>query len=247
MMTGRTSIAAAAFVTVACCAIAAADVSVDYTVDAGGNNPDGPAGLAANAVWSIDGNQLEIFVRNTSSSVPLGAQAADSLLVSLAFNLGGDVTIVSGDIAEISAGSTGLGAWDALGEGDSVADQWLWTNHFGGDLLGTYAQVISTSNGQGNGDSWSFAGQLNPNVGGPYGGIAASPALIDVPGSQPAISDTARFSLTLSHVLNDTQLAAIANSSVIEYGSDFQYLSVPSPAVLPAMVLGLFVRRRSRR
>ena len=37
-----------------------------------------------------------------------------------------------------------LVAFAGRGPGDSVAEQWLWTNDFGSDLLANYAQIIST-------------------------------------------------------------------------------------------------------
>jgi len=228
-----------------------ATLIVDYTLDAGGSNPNPLNGLAAQATWRAEGTTLTITLRNTSTGVPIGADVADSLLVSLAFDLGEGISITGGIHAILGIGSTGLGAWSGLVAGDSVADQWLWTNDGGGDLLESFANIISTSNGQGAGDTFSFTGVANPNVGGPFGGIAAAPPLLAVPGSQQAVTDSIEFRLTLNAVLTQSQLAAIAGAAVVEFGSDYQYLGVPAPGALPLLVIGgvpfLARRRRERR
>jgi hypothetical protein len=239
-----------AFATVACLtAPGLAGFVVEYDTDAGGNNPDPLNGLSASSSWEISGNSLTIALTNTSTGAPAGAEAADSLLVSLGFNLVDGVSIVSGNAAVIGAGSTGLGAWDDLGAGDSVAEEWLWTNEFGGGLLAPYSQVISTSSGQSGGIAWGFDGSMNPKVNGPYGGIAADPPTLPVPPSKKAVSDTIVFSLTLSDSLSASQLALVAESSMVEFGSDFQYLTnnpVPAPAAMPLLALGVMRRRRRR-
>ena len=214
---------------------------VKTVTDVGG---DGPGGLANEAGDVIT---YSIVVTNTSTGVPSGAEVADSLLVSLGFNLVDGVVIVSGNSAVIGASSIGLGAWASLGAGDSVADQWLWTNDGGGDLLESFSQVISTSMGQGGGDTVSFNGVASPNVGGPFGGIAATPPIINVPAMQPAVSNSIEYQLTLSAVLSHAQLQQIANGSIVEYGSDYQYLVVPTPGSLSLLVIASIVARTRRR
>jgi hypothetical protein len=220
--------------------------TVHYTVDAGGTNENPLNGMSAAATFDLVGTQLTILMENTSTGVPVGALAADSLLASLGFNLVDDVHIVSGDSALIGPGSYGVGSWDGLFEGDDVGDEWLWTNDFGGDGLSTYAQIISTSQGQGGGSTWSFNGEPDPVVSGPFGGMAADPPLIEILIDQPAVSDSIRFTLTLSGSLSDAQLEAIANDSMVEFGSDYQYLAVPSPAALPALLVAVIFPRRRR-
>lgn len=219
-------------------------VVVNYTVDAldAGLSLEG---LSAQAEFSISGTELTVILSNTSTGTPLGAEVSDSLLTSLAFDLDA-AQIVNGSSALIASGSQGLGAWSGLGPGANVGDQWLWTNDNGGDYLKAFTQVISTSNGQGGGTTQSFNGVLNPNVGGPFGGIAADPIAIGVPKSQRAVSDAIVFTLTLSDSLSEATLADIAASSVVEFGSDYRYIAVPAPASAFALLAIFGVRRRRR-
>lgn len=220
-----------------------ADMIVNYTVDAGGHNTEPLAGLAAQATFHLEGVQLTILLANTSTGVPASFQAGDSLLVSLGMNLPG-VNIYTGDAAVIGPGSLGLGAWSGRTAGDSVAEEWLWTNDFGGDLLATYRQIISTSSGQGGGTTTRFDGNSG-SVDGPYGGMTANPPLITIPPNKPAVNNSIRFDLTLTGTLSADQLRAVAESSIVEYGSDARYLVVPEPSALGLLILGaLFPRRR---
>lgn len=227
------------------CSTTQASFVVDYTIDVGGKNTSGSTGLSARSTWVIDGNQLSILLENTSTALPAGFGTADSLLVSLAFNLDNQ-SIVSGNTAEIGLGSIGLGDWSALAAGDSVADQWLWTNGSGGDLLTDFTQIISTSMGQNNSSHLDFNG-LPASVDGPFGGIAAAPPLLAISGNQQAVSSSIVFNVTLSGTLSEGQLEAIATSSWVEFGSDFQYLAVPGPGTLPIlMTLSMVFRSRRR-
>jgi hypothetical protein len=228
-------------------ASAQASYVVTYTIDAGGSSHDPLNGLSAAAEFSIDGTQFTITLSNTSTGVPSGADVSDSLLVSLAFDLLDGITIVSGDSAQIGAGAVGLGAWSGEGPGFDVGEEWLWTNDGAGDLLETSSQVISTSQGTGSGTTVSFNGEPNPNVKGPFGGIAASPPLLDVPLSKAAVSNSIEFNLTLSGTLSEQQLRTIARDSIVEFGSDYRYLVVPAPGALWLVVIAAAGRRtRSR-
>jgi hypothetical protein len=220
---------------------------VQYTFDVGGSNTQPLNGLAASAEFSLAGTELTIILRNTSTGVPNGAEVSDSLLVSLAFDLLDGITIVSGDTAEIGAGSTGLGAWGGQGSGFNVGDEWLWTNDGAGDVLETFSQVLTTSQGTGGGTAVSFNGEVGPNVSGPFGGIAAAPPPIDVPPSKPAVSNTIEFKLTLSGTLSESQLGEVARGSVVEFGSDYQYMAVPAPGALWLLSFVLAPSRKRRR
>jgi hypothetical protein len=227
---------------------APAGLIVDYGVDVGGSNGQALNGLAASAEFEIDGLELTITLSNTSTGVPSGAEVSDSLLVSLAFDLPDGIVIVSGDTAVIAAGSHGLGSWAGEGPGFDVGDEWAWTNDGAGDLLEVFSQVITTSQGMGGGARMGFNGDSHPNVKGPFGGMAASPPHVSVPRSKPAVSDSIEFTLTLSDTLSASQLLTMAGNSVVEFGSDYQYLGVvPTPGTLGLLAVALFVGRRSRR
>lgn len=221
-----------------------AGVIVDYVVDAGGNNTDPLNGLAARATFDISGHQLLIQLENTSTGVPAGFSAAEQLVVSLGLNLPVGVAFASGDSAVIGAGSHGLGAWSARGAGDSVAEQWLWSNSFGGDLLAAYRNIVTTSSGLPAG-SVGFGGH-NSSVGGPYGGIAPNPLHLAIPPNQPAVRSRIDFTLTLTGTLSAAQLAEVAQGSMVEFGSDARYLRVPEPSSLLLVLAPLagLVRRR---
>lgn len=229
-------------------ATASASITVNHDEAALGSAP--LDGLSAASTWTLNGKTLMITVRNTSTSAPTFAnEMADALAVSLAFDLG-DRSIMSGDSALIASGAYGLGTWSDRVAGDSVAEQWIWTNDFGGDQLELFPQVISTSNGQGGGSVTSFDGLfesplLDANVQGPWGGIASKSLLGTVPGNQFAVSDGITFTLQLSSVIDEATLAMIAEGSVIEFGSDFRYAGVPAPGALGLLALaGLAGRRR---
>jgi hypothetical protein len=217
---------------------------VDYTQDLGGGSLDG---LAARATFDIVGTELTVLLENTSTGAPVGFEVSDSLLVSVAFNLTGGVHIVNGESALIGPGSVGLGRWSDRAAGDAVNEEWAWTNDGAGDELEAFAQGLSTSNGFGSGTHTRFDGVQGGGVSGPFGGIAAAPPVIDVPGPQRAVSNSILFTLTLSGTLSDADLATIANTSIVEYGSDARYVMVPGPSVLALLLLaGLGARRRSR-
>ncbi len=223
-------------------ASARADLIVDYIHDAGGSSSAPLNGLAARATFGIEGTQLSILLENTSTGVPDGFAVADSLLVSIGFNLPDGVWIAQGNAALIGPGSVGLGLWSSRTAGDSVGEEWIWTNGSGGDLLQNYAQVISTSAGHGGGPVTRFDGGSG-TVGGPFGGIAANPPLLQVPGTQPAVSNAISFDLTLNAALSETELLAVAHTGIVEFGSNARYL-VPEPTSLFALLLGIAVVSR---
>lgn len=226
---------------------AQADVVVDYVIDAGGKNTYGTEGLSARGTFSITDDTLTILLENTSTSAPFGFEVSDSLLVSLGFDLG-DAYIVSGDSAVVGPGSSGLGAWESFTAGTSVAEEWLWTNDGGGDQLHAFQQVISTSMGTGGPERTDFNGD-RAKVNGPFGGIAALEPVIEVPKRQRAVSNSIMFQITLNETISVADLRDIALGSVVEFGSDWQYMSaIPSPGALALLaVAGLCVRRRRPR
>lgn len=219
-------------------------ITATYSVDAGGSNANPLNGLAAMATFETSGNTLNILLKNTSTGMPAGFDTAASLLVSLGMSLPTGFSILSGNTAVVGPGSTGISQWSGLTSGSSVANEWAWTNSGGGDLLVPYKQVISTSSG--NQSLTHFTGGSG-GLGGPYGGIAASPLLANIPGTQRAVSNSIAFSLTLSGALSDQQLSEVANSSIVEFGSDVRYLKVPEPASMALLGLGALLFSRGPR
>ncbi|MFH1747119.1 MAG: PEP-CTERM sorting domain-containing protein [Planctomycetota bacterium] len=227
-----------------CTPPALSSVVVCYSVDMGGNNTEPLDGLAARGTFELSGTSLIIYLENISTGMPASFDVGDSMLVSLGMNLPG-VDFASGDAAVIAGGSTGIGAWSDRTAGDSVAEQWIWTNDFGGDFMEAYQHVISTSSGQGGGTSTRFDG-LSGTVNGPSGGMATELPLLNVPGSWPAVSHSIRYELTLTDTLTESQLQEVADASIVEFGSDARYLGVPEPATMIMLVIGglLYGRRR---
>jgi hypothetical protein len=222
--------------------LATADVIMDYTLDAGGASQGPLNGLAARAAFAIDGTHLSVLLENTSTGVPDGFDSAASLLVSLGINLPG-ADILSGDAAVIAPGAIGIGAWSDRLAGDSVGEQWVWTNDFGGDLMDGWRQVLSTSEGQ-SGPVTRFDGGSG-SVDGPFGGIAAAPPIISIPANKPAVSNAILFELTLTAPLSEAQLQTAAHASIVEFGSDERYLTpTPEPSALALLAVAGLLRRR---
>lgn len=223
---------------IVCASLANASIIVDYTNSIGGSSFGPLNGLSARATFEVSGTSLDILLENTSTGAPADFDGADGLLVSLAFDLPDGVAIASSTAAVIGPGSQGLGAWSDREPGDSVAEEWVWTNNGSGDLLSGWSQVITTSNGTGAGTPAAFG--ATTNVSGPYGGIAAAPPLFNVPGSQRAVSNGIAYSLTLTAPVTEAQLYAGVMEGVVEFGSDRRYLSTPEPTSL----VGLLALRR---
>ena len=225
-------------------AAARADIVVDFSEDAGGEVAGPLSGLAARATFDVAGTHLSVLLENTSTGVPRGFDVSDSLLVSLGMNLPG-ADMLNGNAAVIGPGSLGLGSWSKRVAGDSVGEQWLWTNDYGGDLLESFRNVISTSEGEGGGKTHRFDGGTG-TVGGPFGGIAAKPPLIGIPKKQSAVSNSIRFDLTLNHGLTEKQLQSAAEHAIVEFGSDARYLQVPEPPSAAIAGVGVLLLRRRR-
>ncbi len=220
--------------------VAHATVTIDYTADAVTSGGD-VAGLSARATFELSGTTLDILLQNTSTGAPMGFTSADALLVSLALDL--PTTYVSGDLAQIAAGSIGFGAWSTRNPGDSVADEWKWGNDGAGDFLASFSQVITTSNGGVGGDA-RFTGGGSGTVNGPSGGIAANPHTVS-PGGLFGAQDTLFFRLTLAQAISESELESAAKAGVVEFGSDARYLTTPEPASVVFMALvGLALLRR---
>ena len=226
--------------------------NVDYTVSGGGSNLNPLNGLAGRGEWNISGNTLTIKLINTSTGAPMGFDGAASLIVSLGFDLPGDVMITVGNSAIVAPGATGINGWSARGANASIGDNWAWTNEYGGDLFAAgqalaRRQLVTTSSGAGGAALARFDG-LTDSIGGPEGGIAADPLTNALSPNFDAVQSAALFTLTLSRGLTQNELEATARSGVLEFGSDVRYVLVPAPASAFALlgVVPLSLRRRRR-
>jgi hypothetical protein len=221
-----------------------AGISVDYTADGGGNNSDPLNGLSARATYELAGTHLTILLENTSTGLPSGFDTAASLLVSLGFNLPDGVMFAAGNSSVIGTGGYGLGQWSGRTAGDSVGEEWVWSNSGSGDLLESYDQILSTHEGAKN--AVRFDGGSG-SIGGPYGGIATDAPLMNIPASQYAVAGSILFDLTLTDTLTAAQLSEAAHGALVEFGSDDRYLSfnpVPTPGSILLGVIGLAMLRR---
>ena len=61
------------------------------------------------------------------------------------------------------------------------------------------------------------------------------------------MSSSILFTLELSDTLSEMQLRDVALGSVVEFGSDYQYLSVPAPGALSMLLVGSLAASRRRR
>lgn len=238
----------AMFCMLACAGAAHAGlVTVDYTTPASGSTVTALNGLSARAEFSLSGRRLTITLRNTSTGVPTGFGAASSLVTSIGFNLPTG-SIVSGQYARIGEDSHGVGAWSNKDEGDSVGNQWAWSNHAGANLMGGYSQVISTVRDTVGSGAKRFDGSTN-SVGTAWGGIGADPLVVNIPGSKEAVSGELVFRITLTGTLTDAELLSLAYHSRIEFGDAAAFLRVnpapaPGAALLGMIGLGLVGRVR---
>jgi hypothetical protein len=250
-MLSRFSLALLSAIVVPTLSATAAVTTVNYTVDAGGNIPGPLNGLRAQASFENSGKDLIVRLTNTSTGVPAGFGVGESFLVSVGFNLPADVSIATAKTALIAPGSFGVASWSGRLAGASVAEEWLWTNDFGGDLMNSgqvnsARQVISTSSGQGGGTSERFDGGTG-TVNGPSGGIVAAPPIVSLPGSSMGVSNSIIFAVTLTRALTDAENNSVAQGSLVEYGSDARYLRVPAPSSSLALIGAALIMGRRRR
>mgnify|MGYP001070776124 CR=1 FL=1 len=205
-----------------------------YTVEAGGSNQNGLGGLAAEATFTVQGRRMHVTLRNTSTAVPDKARVNDVLLSSLAFNLPSDVRVTSGDRAALAADSRGVGAWSTRREHSSVSDGWMWTEGGLGGDLGDFSHAVTTDRNLGDAEAHNFgfgrmrSRDLKDSFGGLISGETAS--LFRFNGRSMAVENSLMFTFTLDQQLTRDALAVIANTAVVEFGDDFQYLESGSPA-----------------
>lgn len=259
MLRFQTTVAMAVAAIVASSAHAGAvSVTRSYSVDAGGKGGAADSGLSAAATFRASGTSFSITLRNTSTSAPSGG-VANALLSTLAFNLPEGVGIASGNGATIAEGSRGIGGWDGREAGDSVAEEWAYTEGGANHMLRDHSHAITTDSKIGRAQQHFFGGAL-PDLRNAFGGLISgeTASLFDFNGRrQHAVESAIVFDFTLTMELTRDQLAAIADSAVAEFGRQFQYLSaaaptnagmvIPLPGAAGLSVLGLGVAASRRR
>jgi len=207
------------------------------------------SGLAAEAEFTLlaGGTQLQVRLRNTSTDVPAGFDAADQLLTGISFDLGapglnaGDPTITGGSIV------TGADSYSInfsvmnVGANADVGGEWGFGNSA---VSGNLFNFIS-----GNAAGTTAFGGPNldgpVNLNGPQAGLVS--AVMPVPLSgMGAIQDEVVATLNLSQAIAD--LSFLSNGVQVEFGSDAAFISVPTPGAAGAMlaVMGVVGMRRRR-
>ncbi|RJP35775.1 MAG: hypothetical protein C4547_08985 [Phycisphaerales bacterium] len=244
--------AAACVAALACAARADITAEADYTVLAGGSAPI--AGLSAHGKFTVSGTTLTVELSNTTPGQAGNQVGAGYILASVGLTLPVDFVNTMSNSAKITAGSVGIGAWSALGAGADVGTAWLWTNLFGGDEMISLKHIISTSQGQGGGDTFSFdwdyhgnpGNNKNPNVNSPWGGMAPPGSTVN--NNVEAVRNSITFVLELNGGMTQLQLDQAVAGSMVEFGSDGTYLVIPAPGAALLATLGLgfvgFTRRR---
>ena len=215
-------------------------------------------GLSATAEFTrINATTLKVVLTNTSTSLPAhmnsGDSAANRLLTSLAFRLPGTVNITGG-----SAVKTAGSVIDNYGNvnGDNLGKEWGWGWNGTGqcceetDPSHAYNDWISTLSA---GTTQFKSGSLDGSgLNGPKWGLASNA----LPSAHESVRNSATFTLNLSGA-GIPDLSFLANSAVVEFGSDAAFLTstlvgppppgAPEPAALLLLGMGIAGWARHRR
>jgi hypothetical protein len=205
-----------------------------------------PSGLSAEVEFTLlDSTHLQIRARNTSTAVPVGFTSSDQILTGISWDFGG-LNAMPGD-ALVVGGSVVIGPtsqsidFDAgsFGPGYNVSGEWGFSNLGNTGLLQNFisAEAAQTT-------PFGGANLDGPtNLDGPQGGIVANPLLVSL-GGLGAIRDEIVATLTINQPLADLRFLA-ANGVRVEFGSDAAFITIPEPATLALLPLGLlgFLRR----
>lgn len=203
--------------------------------------------------------RFSVTLRNTSTSASGTRGVSNALLSTLAFDLPEGVSIASGDGAHIAQGSRGVGGWADRGAGDSVADEWSFTEGGANGMMRDHTTAITTDSKVGRAQSFRFNGQQG-NIRNAFGGLISgeTASLFDFNGRKRyAVESAIVFDFTLTAELTADQLVALADSALAEFGRQYQYLSVdptslgmviplPGTAGLAGVGVSLLAVRRRR-
>lgn len=208
------------------------------------------SGLSAEAEFTLlgGGTQLQVRLRNTSTGVPVGFNAADQLLTGISFDLGapglngGDPTITGGSIVTgASSFSINFSVMN-VGANADVGGEWGYGNS---DVSGNLFNFIS-----GNAAGTTAFGGPNldgpANLNGPQAGLVSAAMPVSL-GGMGAIQDEVIATLNLSQAIAD--LSFLDHGVQVEFGSDAAFIFVPTPGAAGVMLAAMGVvgmrRRRS--
>lgn len=210
------------------------------------NFSDG-SGLSAEAeVQLLNPTTVQIRLRNTSTGVPNGFTAADSLLTGISWDAGhpgfnGDPNIAGGTV-EIGAASMSLNFdTGAYGPGTSLGGEWGFGNMDGTGMLPNF---ISANNAQVT--AFGGANLDGPvSIDGPQGGIAANPLAMSL-GGLGAVQDEIIATLTMTEAITIEDLGTTFR---VEFGSDARFIetNIPGPGALVVLGAGMLAMGRRRR
>jgi len=205
-------------------------------------------GLSAEAeLMLLNPTTLQIRLRNTSTGIPNGFDAAGSLLTTFSWDF--DLPGINPGDNEITGGTIVIGPnsqslnfdTGSYGPGTNVGGEWGFGNM---DGTGALINFISGNAAQ----ATPFGG---PNLDGPVSmdgpqaGLAASPLTISL-GGLGAIQDEVIATVSLSHAILNLA-SVIGNGMRVEFGSNAAFINIPAPGALPALLVGACAGRRRRR
>ncbi|MFU8828982.1 MAG: XDD4 family exosortase-dependent surface protein [Phycisphaerales bacterium] len=212
-----------------------------------------PSGLAARATFTLldAGHTLQIALQNTSFAMPDGIGSGDRLLTSIAFNMGGVNIQGTGSSVFTGANSHTLnfsvgGVSQDYGSNFDVSGEWGYGNNAGvlTGFAGMTNLVSTLSSGTTRFEGANLDGPEGLN--GPQAGLISEAGLDGLDGTG-AIQDEIIIRLNLDGTLSD--LSFLNNGVVVEFGSDYAFLTViplPGAAGMAGLGLALVGSRRRR-
>lgn len=211
---------------------------------------DDGSGLSAEAEFTLlgAGDEIEIRLKNTSTSIPMGFSNSDQILTGLSwdFNVTGypDVPeIISGTVI-VGPSSTAYFDTGTYGPGTDISGEWGF-----GNMNGTGALVNFVSGNAAQGTPFGGPNLDGPsNVDGPQGGLVSANG---IPlGGLGAIEDEVIITIQLSAALSsELDIFGELGIARVEFGSDAHFIDtvVPAPGAAALLAAGGLLAGRRRR